>query len=219
MTDPAFQYSELYAAYAAGTLDPGYALLVETQGALREDVRRSVAVSEATAGMLLEAAEPVAMHVGALESTLALIDALDVVETGQDVPEMETDDELRQLPASLYAAIAESRQAKGWKALVPGIRRLTLDVGGAADVELYRIMPGAAVPRHTHAGNEYTLVVAGGFSDATGSFGPGDLAMKGPDDTHRPVGDAGEVCYALAVRDGGLRFKGGLGLIQRLLGQ
>ena len=57
MTDPAFQYSELYAAYAAGTLDPGYALLVETQGALRDDVRQSVAVSEAAAGILLEAGD------------------------------------------------------------------------------------------------------------------------------------------------------------------
>ena len=33
-----------------------------------------------------------------------------------------------------------------------------------------------------------------------------------------PVGDEGEVCYALAVRDGGLRFTGMMGFLQRLLG-
>ncbi len=34
-----------------------------------------------------------------------------------------------------------------------------------------------------------------------------------------PVGDAGEPCYALAVRDAGLRFTGAMGLVQRVLGR
>ena len=86
-------------------------------------------------------------------------------------------------------------------------------------VELYRIQPDAAIPRHTHGGREYTLVVAGGYSDASGRFGPGDLALKGPEDTHRPIGDPGEVCFALIVRDGALRLTGVMGMAQRILGR
>ncbi|MEO1189022.1 MAG: cupin domain-containing protein, partial [Pseudomonadota bacterium] len=30
------------------------------------------------------------------------------------------------------------------------------------------------MPKHSHHGSEFTLVVAGGFTDESGSFGPGD---------------------------------------------
>jgi putative transcriptional regulator len=43
------------------------------------------------------------------------------------------------------------------------------------------------------------------------------VVINGTDDYHQPVGDEGEVCYALAVRDGGLHFTGVMGFIQRTL--
>ena len=39
-------FSELYSAYAAGRLDPAFALLLETQSMLRPDVRGALAVSD-----------------------------------------------------------------------------------------------------------------------------------------------------------------------------
>ncbi|KDA02819.1 ChrR family anti-sigma-E factor [Hyphomonas oceanitis] len=218
MTDPASQYSELYAAYAAGTLDPGYALMVETQGALRDDVRQSVAVSEAAAGMLLEAEEAAPMAEGALDRVFAAIDA-GAAKTPQraaaDMPEI---NDIERLPEPVVKLARDAFARGGWKRPARGISRLNLDIGSDARVELYRIQPGATVPRHTHGAQEYTLVLAGGYSDATGSYGPGDLAVKGPDDTHVPVGDEGEVCYALIIH-GGLRLTGAMGIVQRLLGR
>ncbi|KCZ92338.1 ChR family anti-sigma factor [Hyphomonas johnsonii MHS-2] len=211
------RYSEFYSAYAAGRLDPGFALLVETQGALRADVREAVAASESIAGALLETSDVVELTPGAADRALALIDAL-APDTPSAPPPQALDDGLEILPDQLRDFALAAAAARGWKMAAPGIRRLSLDVGSEAEVELYKIQPGAAVPRHTHAGSEYTLVVTGGFSDASGNYGPGDLAVKGPDDTHQPIGDPGEVCYALAVRDGGLRFTGVMGVIQRLLG-
>ncbi|MEQ9436830.1 ChrR family anti-sigma-E factor [Hyphomonas sp.] len=206
-----YPISELYSAYAAGSLDPAFALLVETQAALRPDLRELVASSEAVSGALLETTGPAAMRADALDCTMALIDALPPV-AARPIE----DEDLSALPEPIWRAASA---ASGWKALVPGIRRMALDIDSPMHVELYRIEPGAAVPRHSHAGIELTLVVAGGFSDALGSYGPGDLVVNGPDDTHRPVGDEGEVCFALALRDGGLKFTGPLGMIQRLLGQ
>jgi putative transcriptional regulator len=217
MTDPASQYSELYAAYAAGTLDPGYALLVETQGALREDVRRSLAVSEAAAGMLLEAEEAAPMAKGALDRVFAAIDAGAGKTPQRAAAERPEIDELEGLPEPVVKLARDAYARGGWKRPARGISRLNLDTGSNAQVELYRIQPGATVPRHTHGAQEYTLVLAGGYSDAMGSYGPGDLALKGPDDTHVPVGDEGEVCYALIIH-GGLRLTGAMGVVQRLLG-
>lgn len=212
-------FSELFSAYAAGTLDAGLALLVETQGALRADIKDAVGQSEAVAGAFLEMTEPAPMRAGALESALAQIDALEASAPAPQAGGPVDDGEMDQLPEPLRYAIAVSGNREMWSTAAPGIHRIALDVGSQMEVELYRIQPDAAIPRHSHGGQEYTLVVTGGYTDSSGSFGPGDLAVKGPEDTHRPVGDAGEVCFALIVRDGAFRLTGALGVVQRILGR
>ena len=214
-------FSDLYAAYAAGCLDPAFAMMVETQSLLRPEIRQSVAVSEMISGTLLETAPEARLNDGALDRALAAIDALEAeealsVRAGRAAGEAM--DEILALPDPVRVAALEAIGRKGWQVMGRGLKRLTLETGSSMETELYRIAPGARIPRHSHAGSEYTLVVAGGFTDERGSYGPGDVIINGPDDCHQPVGDEGEVCYALAVRDGGLRFTGMIGVIQRLLG-
>ncbi len=218
-SSPAF--SELYAAYAAGCLDPAFALMVETQSALRPDIRASVAVSEMIAGGLLETAPAAKLSDGALDRALAAIDALgadDSVSVKAGRAAGAAMDEILALPEPLRTSALSAVGRTGWKSMAGGLKRLKLDAGSGLETELYRIVPGARIPRHTHAGGEYTLVVAGGFTDERGSFGPGDAVFNGPGDYHQPVADEGEICFALAIRDGGLHFTGMLGLVQRLLG-
>jgi putative transcriptional regulator len=214
-------FSDLYAAYAAGCLDPAFAMMVETQSLLRPEIRQSVAVSEMISGSLLETAPEARLNDGALDRALAAIDALEAeealsVRAGRAAGEAM--DEILALPDPVRVAALDAIGRKGWQVMGRGLKRLTLETGSSMETELYRIAPGARIPRHSHAGSEYTLVVAGGFTDERGSYGPGDVIINGPDDCHQPVGDEGEVCYALAVRDGGLRFTGMIGVIQRLLG-
>lgn len=214
-------FSELYSAYAAGCLDPAFALLVETQSALRADIADKVRQSEVISGIMLEREAAADMADGAVDRAFSLIDDLEVssaTEKGAARDAGNAIDELLALPDPLRARAIDAAGANGWQFTSPGIRRLRLDCDSDAEVELYRIEPGASVPRHTHEGYEATLIAAGGFTDETGSFGPGDVSMNGPEDTHQPVADPGEPCYALAVRDGGLRFTGAMGLVQRILG-
>lgn len=210
---------ELYATYASGRLDPAFSLMLETQGMLRPDVRRTLAASEAISGFMLETEAPAPMKADALDRVFGRIDAVEGAGREEHSPASAHDPELDGLPVPLRDHAMDACRDGGWRGVANGIRRLGLDVGSDLEVELYRIEPGAKVPRHSHGGQEFTLVVQGGFSDETGSYGPGDLAIKGPEDVHQPVGDPGEVCFALAVRDAGLRFTGMLGLIQRVLGQ
>ena len=217
-------FGEVYSAYAAGCLDPAFCLLVETQSALRPDVARAVAKAETIAGIFLETEESTALSAGAIDKAMAMIDAFEAGERPQarnTAVRMAGEglDELLDLPEPLRETALTSFQTSKWQNLTQGIRRLKLDAGSQAEVELYRIEPGCTVPKHSHAGSEFTLVVSGGFSDESGSFGPGDLCLKGPEDTHQPTGDMDGVCYALAVRDGGLKFTGMMGLLQRLVGQ
>ncbi|MEM9572441.1 MAG: ChrR family anti-sigma-E factor [Pseudomonadota bacterium] len=215
-------FGEVYSNYAAGCLDPAFCLLVETQSALRPDVARAVARAETIAGVFLETEDAAALSAGAIDKAFAMIDAFE--SGGQPNASAvhlagEGLDELLALPEPLRETALQSFQSQKWQGLTQGIRRLKLDTGSEAEVELYRIEPGCTVPKHSHSGSEFTLVVAGGFSDESGSFGPGDISLKGPEDTHQPTGDMDGVCFALAVREGGLRFTGLLGVVQRLVGQ
>lgn len=217
---PPNTFSELYAAYAAGCLDPAFALMLETQSVLRPEIRDAVALSEVISGSILETAPAARLTDGALDRALAAIDALEAdevssVRAGREAGEAM--EEMLALPEPLRTAALDALGKSGWQVMGRGLKRLNLSAGSRLETELYRIAPGAKIPRHTHSGSEYTLVLAGGFSDERGSYGPGDVVINGTDDYHQPVGDEGEVCYALAVRDGGLHFTGVMGFIQRTL--
>ncbi len=214
-------FSELYSAYAAGCLDPAFALLFETQASLRNDIRRNIDVSEIIAAVQFESCDPSELSDGAVERAL---DAIDEADVSGPPPRPALNavssalEELIELPAPLRDAALMAAGEPGWKFTGPGLRRLNLAISDHAEAELYRIDPGVAVPRHTHEGAEFTLVVSGGFTDETGAYGPGDLSLKGPADIHQPVADPDGPCIVLAVRDGGLRFRGVMGIVQRLMG-
>ena len=213
--------SEIYAAYASGTLDPALTLLLGTQRSLRGDTDTALAMADILSGALLERETPALMSDNALQSALSVIDALETNQSIVNAPVKLASnalDEILALPEPLRGLAIDAAGKAGWQRTAPGIQRLSLEVGSDVETEIYRIEPGTAVPRHSHEGSEFTLVVAGGFTDETGSFGPGDLAVKGPEDTHQPVADQGEVCFTLAVRDGGLKFTGLMGLIQKIVG-
>lgn len=215
-------FGEVYSAYAAGCLDPAFALMVETQAAIKPEVSRAISRAEMVAGIIFEAETPSEMSDSALDDMLAVIDAHEAR------PQMQVKgarkasgaiDELLALPDPLRDHAIDAAGRAGWQTLKTGVRRLKLDLGSQAEVELYRIEPGATVPKHRHVGDEFTLVVSGGFYDVDGSYGPGDLCIKGEHDMHQPTGDMDGVCFALAVHEGGLRFTGLAGVVQRLLGQ
>ena len=56
--------------------------------------------------------------------------------------------------------------------------------------------------------NGLTLVLQGGYSDANGSYAPGDLQVADSEILHNPIADPGEDCINLSVTTGPLRFKG-----------
>jgi len=232
--------ADLLAAYAAGTLDPALQLLLDTQAWLRPDLAERLGMADVVSGELLELEAPAVMRKGALETVLARIDAdqkgLPRATANSDdrrKPGQRTAsdrhmravsaagnalDELVRLPEPVRDLAFRAVERSGWRFAGPGIRSMRLNVRSSAEVGLLRLDPRAAAPRHTHRGTEYTLVLAGGFSDSRGSYGPGDLSIAGPKDLHSPVADEDGVCIALTVCDAPLAFRGLLGFIQRLAG-
>ena len=200
--------------------EPGLQLLIDTAATLRGAPGFVSQERDIVGGLLLEDELPVTMAQTALADSLARIDQLDQIDLqARDAAKAAGAGltELLGLPEPVRNAAFEALETQAWKFAGIGVRRLPMDLGGSAHVELLRINPGASVPRHGHAGDEVTLVLTGAFHDGRHHFGTGEISIAGEGIVHQPVADAGEVCYALAVSFGDLRFQGALGVLQRAL--
>jgi putative transcriptional regulator len=212
---------QLVAGYTAGVLDGGLALMVETLACLRPDVAGDISIADILGGELLQREVPVALGDDALDRVFALIDGLKPVSSQRERAAANAAAsglaDLMLLPEPVRVAAFRSLETSNWKFAGIGLTSLELDLGGESKTEILRIEPGSGAPRHTHTGSEYTLVMTGAFTDETGHYGVGDIAVAGPGVTHQPVAERGSVCYALAVSEASLELTGTLGLLQRFL--
>ncbi len=221
---------ELYAAYASGALSGPMRLLVDAQAAVDAAIHEQRREAEAVAGLLLEVADPVALSEKALPEVFAAIDAEEAVIGEAGRAPMQAGDlasqkaaeaaghainELLSLPDEIRDLALEQG---GWSFAGPGVRTMELMTDGPAKAQLIRLEPGCGVPRHSHDGREFTLVLTGAFHDGRDRFGKGEMCAADPSVEHKPVAEYGEVCIALAVTDGPLAFTGPLGWVQRALG-
>ncbi|MBI1340738.1 hypothetical protein GC169_11095 [bacterium] len=205
---------ETLTAVTSGRVDPAVRLFIETAAAMRGCDEPA---ADALAGALLESEIPADMGADALEKALAAIDESDrAIRSVSRSARLSA--ELSGLPEGVRSAVLDAEAAAGWRYAGPGIRVLPLDLGGSASAEILRISAGAAAPRHSHKGMEYTLCLIGGFNDGPGSYGPGDVSVADPDVTHRPVADDDGPCFVLAVTDDDLKLTGFMGVLQRLVG-
>lgn len=209
--------------YAAGTLSAGPRLLVEIHLGVCPACRAAVRAFEALGGVLLDATAPLALSDHALADTLARIDA------GIDASSALARHATRHAEARAAAAgpaLPEgvrlprplaARRVGTLMPVAPGVRlaKVRLEEDPSANVLLFRIGPGRALPRHSHAGVEFTQVISGGFSDPFGHYGPGDLVEADGEVDHAPRVDPDGDCVCLAAFEGRLKFHGLLGVVMR----
>ena len=58
-----------------------------------------------------------------------------------------------------------------WKRVFGGFEEMRLSLPGEHRVSLLRLEPGRGLPMHRHVGEEYTVVLQGGYTDSTGNYG------------------------------------------------
>jgi len=197
---------EVLMDYASGALPEPVALLVATHASLCRDCQGEIARLEALGGALFDALDAAPLEEGALDRTLLRLE-----DPASDKGVAETGDP--RLPRPLRGYLGSTLDSLAWKSRGSGsIAEVDLLAGHPGiRTRLLRIRGGTAVPRHSHEGNELTLVLAGGFSDASGHYLKGDVAVADASVDHRPVADAGADCLCLAVTDAPLRLTGRFG--------
>jgi putative transcriptional regulator len=185
--------------YANGSLCEAKALLVATHLALCPACRAAVKAGEATSAAL-----------AFTEETVEVGPAPDVVSMPEEkratvAPPISSTAVPEPLRTYLGAPVSELEWVPVWR----GMKAFALsEFGGRASVRLLAIEPGRRMPRHTHEGEELTLVLQGSFADSSGSYGKGDVATADASVDHQPRAGGGELCLCLAVEDAPLRLTG-----------
>lgn len=203
---------ELLLSYAAGATGEATSLIVATHLTFCPSCRRTVAKGEAAGGALLEDGENTPLSCDALQMVMSRLD--EPAPKPIRVPLAPSN-----VPVPLRAYIGDDLDAVHWTKIAGGISFKPLFRRGENRVQLIRSKPGSGVGLHTHRGEEFTLCLAGGYTDVTGEYARGDWQSTTPDILHRPLADTDEDCIVLAVSEGPLRFSNLIvGLIGRWFG-
>lgn len=211
----------LEALKRAGETNPALRLFAAAAIEMRSGPDFASLASDPLGGALLAEETPAALDANALAATLLLIDQAETAERHavrlalEDRPHAH---ELLDLPAPVRDAALRSLGRRSWSFGGFGIRRLPLAASQGAITELVRVEPGRGAAEHDHTGDELTLVLTGAYGDGRGFYGPGEIAHAGPGILHTPRAEPGEVCYLILNVFGQARFKGQIGLLQRLTG-
>lgn len=197
----------LLAEYAAGSLPRPLHALIGAHLDLNPESERFVSDLEALGGAELERQAPVnsPAHAAMLEAIFGLGDDSDA--RRDDAPED------RVFTPGLRRLVGMSSDAIVWRTVLPGVKEYVISEDHEAEARLYWIKAGRKMPAHTHEGQEVTIVLKGGFSDATGHYRRGDVAIADQDVDHRPVADSDEDCICFAVTDAPLKLTGPVGKV------
>ena len=210
----------LNAYLSARADDPAIRLLTETIAATRTDAAFLERDDDRASAVFLDEETPAELAGEALDHVLARIEAAGALDDHAAQRAAYGDPvlaEVAALPSPVREAALKALERDHWRFGTFGLRRLPLDMG-ATHCELMRIVPGAAVAPHDHGGDELTLILTGAYNDGHADYGPGDLSLAQGGFVHAPAAKPGDVCYVLAVTYGEARFKGVIGLLQKLIG-
>lgn len=203
----------LLTAAATGALSPAVSRILSAHATLCAHCRAIMHDVETVGGSELASETGVGVDEGALESVLATIDT--EPQTSPAFPQT-----LAPIPTEVRDIIGSAFGNTAWYSGGPGLKILDLklpETAAGETFQVFRIEPGYGPPKHTHGGQEFTLVLTGAFKDETGLYATGDIAIGDERITHRPIAEPGEVCFALAVTTAPLKFTGPLGVLQRVL--
>jgi putative transcriptional regulator len=210
--DKSSNLDAILAAYAVGGLSAPLHAMVQAHLALSDRSRPFVAAMEALAAREMENGAP-----GEVSNRDRRLTEIFATPVARSAP---VDRSRGVLPAPLVDYIGGGLEDLTWKTVLPGLRESRLSSEGEVESSLLWIRAGRAMPAHTHAGTEATLVLQGSFSDEFGYYERGDMVVVDGDVDHKPIAGETEDCICFAVTEGPVKLTGPVArLFARLLGR
>lgn len=199
--------------YAAGAPSEGVALAIATHASLCRDCARLISELEAIGGVMLASQAPAECEETALLRLFSRLDEADPEAAPTWTPAADPSTDWLPSPLARYLRCGVDRLP--WRRVGGGLLeefRLPLT---SSDVKaaLFRVAPGRRLPKHSHRGHEYTVVLAGGYRDGDDRFARGDFAAKDENDQHQPTADADGPCLSLVVQEAPAKLSGLFGML------
>jgi putative transcriptional regulator len=200
---------ELLLDFATGAQPQALALAVAGHLSFCSHCRATVAACEALAWELIKDLEPVHSDEEAMTTCLARLEE----------PAPNGDAERAEaitsggVPAVLRPHVGEGLAQLPWQSVggfFDEVKLPELTPGYLA--AMLRVAPGKHVPEHGHEGNEYMLVLSGGFKSGGHQYQVGDFSACAGSEEHTPIADDGDDCICLLVLDAPLIFRDRIGL-------
>lgn len=194
----------LLASYSAASLPLSQALCISAHLEHCSECRQKIQQLNSVGGELMQKLDPAPATDLLKDELLARLDTLEDMPAIRQ-PEVDND----SIPRALRQFVDSGYQNLNWSRVSPDIHSAELcrDSNGAK-VELLRIRAGGAATRHTHLGDEYTVILQGSFSDEEGLYRCGDFIRRDSRHEHRPVATQDMDCICLAVTEGPVQFTG-----------
>ena len=192
--------------YAVGNLSPAKHIIVACQAEISNDVARAVSFQEDIAANMLEDGPSVPLSSHFIGEALARLP----MNCAND-RELSQQQSTNFAPQTLKDVLGEGLKNMRWTSLVPGVavhnvlgsrRQKTGD-----RLYLLKAKAGMKMPPHSHNGEEWTLILQGGYSEDGVSYQRGDLHIENDSATHAPHINDGEDCICLVMTQGPLQMK------------
>jgi putative transcriptional regulator len=206
--------AELLLSYSAGSVSSSQAICIATHLDYCTSCRAAHQRNNAIGGVMLQEGKAGGVSAESKKKVLAAIAAR---KASNDNPLAELEAVAAapltsaEVPRPLRKIIPEGFSALRWRLATMSVRTCNLNKeSDGASISLLKIKAGGKVNRHTHMGDEYTVVLKGSFSDEDGLYRPGDFLVRSPDEQHTPVATTDSDCICLSAQEAPLQFTGGI---------
>ena len=206
--------------YAAGKLTPARHALIACAIELNPDLAEFATLNTSIAASLLDEVKPVSLSplfIGKVLETLSFGPPYDVANDHNPKRIMNAP------PVSKGLVNRDVIKNMSWKSLIPGVA--VRDVLGNRKTKngerlyLLKVKGGMRMPEHTHQGEEWALILSGGYHVDGKTYKRGDLHFENETNSHAPVTCEGEDCICLAMTEAPLVMKGWFPkLVQKVVG-
>ncbi|MEE9354588.1 MAG: ChrR family anti-sigma-E factor [Methylococcaceae bacterium] len=192
-------------AYAAGALDPSMALVVSSHLEACSTCQNNYQLALNIGGTILEQQPNTELFSDSFDQ---LWDKVLTCNKESKQPDP-TPEHSNDLPKTLAPHLPTGLEGISWQQLSSKIHYYSLPAFKSRQgwVRLFKFLPGAVIPVHSHQYQEMSLVLQGGYADELGSYYPGDLSDLDNEIQHSPVITGDTPCIALIATEGNLHYK------------
>lgn len=200
---------EWLVSYSSGALSEPKRLVIECQSAIEPSIRAKLNVLDDLGGAFIESAQGEKLSSDFLHRLSAALPSDAQSKSAQNPDERSSRESLQStwIPRPLQNFLDNSEINLKWKKSGHGVERAFLGQHENERLYLLKAKPGLKLPTHSHSGQEWTLILQGGYHVNGQGFTRGDLHCEDETCMHQPIIDNdGEDCISLVVDEGALIF-------------